>query len=735
MPSLPSPGAGRRLAALTVVLVALVACAVVLLAQSGGRTAMAAAGVAVAALAALLLAGFRLVRLIDGFARRLTTAMARIFVDITAQLGGHVQAANALVDQNDAHAETAATLDQLATAASTIADNARAVAGAAASTQETMNDMHASIEAIAARAVALGRRTHKIGETLGLIGDIAEQTNLLALNAAIEAARAGEAGKGFAVVATEVRKLAERSLESTDSIREIVVGVEQETDATFAATEAATRQGREVADLMASTTAMLDDSMLATEQQKLAAEQVAAAVTQIRAATATVRDDPAQVRRTTSELHAVASATQDALEALGVPQDREARERGDGAMAAYDRWAIERWQRSGIAPPANVDVEPVLARTAEAQISAGPARAAARRGLAATGVLAAAAVLAGTAWMHGETTVLAIATALCAGATLASGGLAYWSARVTARLVGLSHLSATTLAEAADAQLTGFRRIGAVISEQSSGVAETTATIEELAAAAATIAANAQAVAAAADETARTVEEMQRTVDSTSERTAALGERSLKIDEILELIEELADQTSLLALNAAIEAARAGEAGRGFAVVAAEVKKLAERSLGSIESIREIVQAIRDETNATIMATQQGAHQAREVAELMAATVAKLDDSILATEQQKHAAESVARAMIEIRSAAGTVQNDPGTIITAAKDLERLAAELEEALLADGVRLDETQTVEARKRQRVVAQPKQAPPISASSPVSSPSTSLRAASAALDPAA
>ena len=100
---------------------------------------------------------------------------------------------------------------------------------------ENFNDLITKVTSVENNVV-------KVNEITELINEISDQTNLLALNAAIEAARAGEAGRGFAVVADEIRKLAEKSRESSEEINSIISSVAVETDGMINSTKAVSEE-------------------------------------------------------------------------------------------------------------------------------------------------------------------------------------------------------------------------------------------------------------------------------------------------------------------------------------------------------------------------------------------------------------------------------------------------------------------------------------------------------------
>jgi methyl-accepting chemotaxis protein len=94
-----------------------------------------------------------------------------------------------------------------------------------------------AFEDFTTRFNALGINLNKINDITALINAISNQTNLLALNAAIEASRAGEAGRGFSIVADEIRKLAEQSKESSQSINALINNISTENNIIIKSTD------------------------------------------------------------------------------------------------------------------------------------------------------------------------------------------------------------------------------------------------------------------------------------------------------------------------------------------------------------------------------------------------------------------------------------------------------------------------------------------------------------------
>jgi methyl-accepting chemotaxis protein len=157
------------------------------------------------------------------------------------------------------------------------------------------------------------------------------------------------------------------------------------------------------------------------------------------------------------------------------------------------------------------------------------------------------------------------------------------------------------------------------------------------------------------DDTLTGMHRIRDRVLSAAERVKDLGRYGGAIGDMLQVITDIADQTNLLALNAAIEAARAGAQGRGFAVVAEEVRRLAERSSGSVKEIRDLVRSIHDGTTQAVAAITESSRDVEQSVELSNAAGTALNQILQAVAENTEGIRSIHQSVQSMLTSARTV--------------------------------------------------------------------------------
>ena len=239
---------------------------------------------------------------IQGSAQKVTETAHKV-----AQAAAEV--AQASTSQSDATGSAAAAVEELTVSighlsrnaddaqtysqqASELSQNGEAVIRSAGTEMEKIAH---SVQSSSTIIAELEQHSNEISAVVNVIREIADQTNLLALNAAIEAARAGEQGRGFAVVADEVRKLAERTSNSTKEIALTVGKIQQGTQAAVHSmvsgvdqvqlgTRMAEQAGQSIGEIQsgsARVVAAVNDISSALKEQSAASNEIARSIEQI----------------------------------------------------------------------------------------------------------------------------------------------------------------------------------------------------------------------------------------------------------------------------------------------------------------------------------------------------------------------------------------------------------------------------------------------------------------------
>ncbi|CAH7212492.1 Methyl-accepting chemotaxis protein [Vibrio chagasii] len=244
------------------------------------------------------------------------------------------------------------------------------------------------------------------------------------------------------------------------------------------------------------------------------------------------------------------------------------------------------------------------------------------------------------------------------------------------------------------------------VENQQNDINQIATAIHEMSATAAEVASHAELTASASQASATACNDGQEVIQQNRDAITSLATQvedaanvirelennAQSINQILSTIQGIAEQTNLLALNAAIEAARAGEQGRGFAVVADEVRVLSQRTHGSTEEIRVMIDTLQKNTEHAVdsmtTSTQLAensvgfAEQAHDSLSKITQAISEINDMALqiasAAEEQRAVSEDISRNTQGIKDAsddlaqqAESSRNSSNEMSSAAESMRR----------------------------------------------------------------
>jgi methyl-accepting chemotaxis protein/methyl-accepting chemotaxis protein-1 (serine sensor receptor) len=195
-------------------------------------------------------------------------------------------------------------------------ENSRAAADMAGACGNKFVRANQSLDQTIVAMAGIKSQSEKISKIIKVIDEIAFQTNILALNASVEAARAGEAGMGFAVVADEVRNLSQRCARAaSDTTALIEESIVKSNDGKAKVDEVAAAF-RDITDESARVRALVDQVNQNSQAQAQRHEQIGNAIAQMEQVTQTTAAGAEQSAAASQELNAQSVALKSIVERL-----------------------------------------------------------------------------------------------------------------------------------------------------------------------------------------------------------------------------------------------------------------------------------------------------------------------------------------------------------------------------------------------------------------------------------